>query len=227
MTISNHNMFKINEDWCSVFNSEFEQTYFKSLLTFIKHEYSQYSCCPTINKIFTAFNLCNYKNLKVVILGQDPYHAKGQANGLAFSVNSNICIPPSLRNIYKELQSDLKISRPNNGDLSAWASQGVLLLNTTLTVRESMPGSHQKNGWEEFTNHIIQTISNNNSNLVFMLWGTFAHKKDKLINVDKHLVLKSGHPSPLSANRGYWFGNRHFSKANNYLKLTNQNTINW
>ena len=215
-------MFKINEDWCSVFNSEFEQTYFKSLLTFIKNEYSQYSCCPTINKIFTAFNLCNYKNLKVVILGQDPYHTKGQANGLAFSVNSNICIPPSLKNIYRELQSDLKIPHPNNGDLSPWASQGVLLLNTTLTV-----GSHQKNGWEEFTNHIIKTISNNNSNLVFMLWGTFAHKKDKLINVDKHLVLKSGHPSPLSANRGYWFGNRHFSKANNYLKLTNQNTINW
>jgi uracil-DNA glycosylase len=165
--------------------------------------------------------------LKVVIIGQDPYHGKGQANGLAFSVNDGIAHPPSLINIFKELNSDLGIGYPKSGDLSPWASQGVLLLNATLTVRTAEAASHQKQGWEIFTDKVIETISTNNNGIVFLLWGGYAQKKKKLIDAQRHLVLESGHPSPLSANRGYWFGNRHFSKCNAYLKSKGNTPIDW
>ena len=227
MTAKNHNMFQINEDWQSVFNSEFEQPYFKSLKLFIEKSYSQTLCFPPMGQIFNAFNLCAFKDLKVVIIGQDPYHGSGQANGLAFSVNPEIPLPPSLKNIFKELAMDLQIPPPPKGDLSTWASQGVLLLNTTLSVQEAHPGSHQKQGWEQFTDYTIRTISKHTTNVVFLLWGSYARKKRKLIDANTHLILESGHPSPLSANRGFWFSNRHFSKANTYLKLNGRQAIDW
>lgn len=177
--------------------------------------------------MFNAFTLCALSDLKVVIIGQDPYHGVGQANGLSFSVNDGITHPPSLVNIFKELQTDLGIPYPKSGDLSSWASQGVLLLNATLTVRAAEAGSHQKKGWEQFTDYVIKAISSENSDVVFMLWGGFARKKAKLINTKKHLILESGHPSPLSANRGYWFGNQHFSKCNTFLKSKRKSPINW
>ena len=163
----------------------------------------------------------------MVIIGQDPYHGKGQAHGYCFSVPEGIKIPPSLVNIFKEIEDDLGILSPNNGDLTRWSKQGVLLLNSTLTVRENSAGSHQNKGWENFTDKIIQTISSKKNNIVFMLWGNYAKSKSSLINQDKHLILKSGHPSPLSANKGLWFGNKHFSKANNYLKSNNIPEIIW
>lgn len=227
MTAKNHNMFQINEDWQSVFNSEFEQPYFKSLKLFIEKSYSKTLCFPPMDQIFNAFNLCAFKDLKVVIIGQDPYHGSGQANGLAFSVNPEIPLPPSLKNIFKELAMDLQIPPPPKGDLSTWASQGVLLLNATLSVQEAHPRSHQKQGWEQFTDYTIRTISKHTTNVVFLLWGSYARKKRKLIDANTHLILESGHPSPLSANRGFWFGNRHFSKANTYLKLNRRQAIDW
>ena len=227
MTAKNDNMFKINEDWQSVFNSEFEQPYFKSLKLFIEKSYSKTLCFPPMGQIFNAFNLCTFKALKVVIIGQDPYHGSGQANGLAFSVNPETPLPPSLKNIFKELALDLQIPPPQKGDLSTWASQGVLLLNATLSVQEAHAGSHQKQGWEQFTDYTIRTISKHTTNIVFLLWGSYARKKRKLIDANTHLILESGHPSPLSANRGFWFGNRHFSKANTYLKLNMRQAIDW
>jgi uracil-DNA glycosylase len=227
MTAKNRSMFQINEDWQSIFNSEFEQPYFKSLKIFIEESYSQTICFPPINQIFNAFNLCGFKALKVVILGQDPYHGLGQANGLAFSVNPEMPLPPSLNNIFKELAMDLKIPPPQNGDLSTWASQGVLLLNATLSVQEGKAVSHQNQGWEQFTDHVIRTISSHTSNVVFLLWGNSARKKRKLIDAQNHLILESGHPSPLSANRGYWFDNGHFSKVNAYLKSKGRKLIDW
>ena len=227
MTAKNDNMFKINEDWQSVFNSEFEQPYFKSLKLFIEKSYSKTLCFPPMGQIFNAFNLCTFKALKVVIIGQDPYHGSGQANGLAFSVNPETPLPPSLKNIFKELAMDLQIPPPPKGDLSTWASQGVLLLNATLSVQEAHPRSHQKQGWEQFTDYTIRTISKHTTNVVFLLWGSYARKKRKFIDANTHLILESGHPSPISANRGFWFGNRHFSKANTYLKLNRRQAIDW
>lgn len=220
-------MFRIGKDWGPLLSSEYTQPYFKSLEGFIASEYLKNKCFPPKNQIFNAFNLCAFKDLKVVLIGQDPYHGVGQANGLAFSVNSGVPIPPSLKNIFKELERDLELPTPKNGDLSNWASQGVLLLNSTLTVRQTDAGSHQKAGWEQFTDYIIQTISNNKSNVVFLLWGAHARKKRKLIDGERHLILESGHPSPLSANRGYWFGNRHFSKTNAYLQSIGLDSIDW
>ena len=220
-------MFRIGKDWGPLLSSEYTQPYFKSLEAFIAFEYLKNKCSPAKDQIFKAFNLCAFKDLKAVLIGQDPYHGMGQANGLAFSVNSGVPIPSSLKNIFKELERDLEIPTPKNGDLSHWASQGVLLLNATLTVRQTDAGSHQKKGWEQFTDHVIQTISKRKSNVVFLLWGAYARKKRKLIDGDSHLILESGHPSPLSANRGYWFGNRHFSKTNAYLQSIGVDSIDW
>ncbi|KAB1159690.1 uracil-DNA glycosylase [Tenacibaculum aiptasiae] len=218
---------KIADSWKNILQSEFEKDYFKNLTSFVKNEYSTRVCYPKGSEVFAAFDACSLDDLKVVILGQDPYHGKGQANGLCFSVHDQIQHPPSLINIFKEIETDLGISYPKSGDLSRWAKQGVLLLNATLTVRESEAGSHQKQGWEEFTDAVIRKVSDEKKDVVFLLWGGFAKKKVKLIDTKKHHVLTSGHPSPLSANRGYWFGNKHFSKTNAILKDLNLATIQW
>lgn len=218
---------KINDGWKNILQTEFEKPYFKNLVDFIKSEYATHTCYPKGTDIFAAFDYCSFDDLKVVILGQDPYHGVGQANGLCFSVHDGITHPPSLINIFKEIETDLKISYPKSGDLSRWAKQGVLLLNATLTVRASEAGSHQKQGWEQFTDAVIQKISSEKKDVVFLLWGGFAKNKTKLIDKNKHHVLTSGHPSPLSANRGYWFGNQHFSKTNSFLKSIDNKTIQW
>ncbi|WP_272148929.1 uracil-DNA glycosylase [Tenacibaculum aiptasiae] len=218
---------KIADSWKNILQSEFEKDYFKNLTSFVKNEYSTRVCYPKGSEVFAAFDACSLDDLKVVILGQDPYHGKGQANGLCFSVHDQIQHPPSLINIFKEIETDLGIPYPKSGDLSRWAKQGVLLLNATLTVRESEAGSHQKQGWEEFTDAVIRKVSDEKKDVVFLLWGGFAKKKVKLIDTKKHHVLTSGHPSPLSANRGYWFGNKHFSKTNAILKDLNLVTIQW
>lgn len=220
-------MRQLHDSWKPILTPEFKSPYFLKLVDFVQHEYQTNQCYPPKNQVFRAFTLCPLADLKVVILGQDPYHGQGQANGLAFSVNECVPHPPSLTNIFKEIQSDLGIPYPVRGDLTPWASQGVLLLNATLTVRDSQAGSHQNQGWEQFTDYVIQEISKRTSAVVFMLWGGFARKKVKLINASEHLVLESGHPSPLSANRGYWFGNQHFSKANVYLKSKGKSSIDW
>ena len=217
----------INDSWKNILQTEFKKPYFKSLSDFITFEYHNNVCYPKQEAVFNAFNYCSFDTLKVVLIGQDPYHGKGQANGLSFSVANGIKHPPSLVNIFKEIETDLEVSYPVSGDLSRWAKQGVLLLNATLTVRESDAGSHQKQGWEVFTDAVIKRISEEKENVVFLLWGGFAKKKVKLINTGKHTVLTSGHPSPLSANRGYWFGNKHFSKTNSFLKSVNSSPINW
>ena len=208
----------ISESWNNILQSEFEKPYFKDLTEFIKTEYSSHTCYPQEKDIFAAFNACSFEDLKVVIIGQDPYHGKGQANGLCFSVHNGVKHPPSLVNIFKELKSDTQKEIPISGDLSSWAKQGVLLLNATLTVRAGAAGSHQKHGWEVFTDAVIAHISEQKTNVVFLLWGGFAKKKGKRIDSCKHIVLETGHPSPLSANRGYWFGNSHFSQTNASLK---------
>lgn len=218
---------EIHESWEPYLKDEFSKPYFKNLVSFVKSEYKSNSCFPPENQIFNAFNHCHFNNVKVVIIGQDPYHDSGQANGLCFSVNDNIKHPPSLINIFKEIETDLGIPYPKSGNLTHWANQGVLLLNATLTVRAHQAGSHQKKGWEEFTDAIINILSNKKENIVFLLWGGFAKKKVKIIDKQKHYILTSGHPSPLSANRGYWFGNKHFSKANLILKKINKETILW
>jgi len=218
---------KIAESWKNILQSEFDKTYFKELSDFVKSEYVKHKCYPKVEDIFAAFNFCSFHDLKVVILGQDPYHGPNQANGLCFSVKDGIKHPPSLINIFKEMSSDLHIEYPKGGSLEKWAKQGVLLLNATLTVRENEAGSHQKKGWETFTDEIIKQISKEKENIVFLLWGGFAKKKVKLVDEKKHHILQSGHPSPLSANRGYWFGNQHFSKTNTYLKSIDKDTIVW
>jgi len=218
---------KIDESWREMLDSEFEKPYFKQLTSFIKEAYSTNTCFPNTNQIFEAFHLCKFEDLKVVIIGQDPYHGIGQAHGLCFSVNEGITHPPSLINIFKEIESDLNILAPKSGNLERWAKQGVLLLNATLTVRAHEAGSHQKKGWEQFTDAVISLISEKKENVVFLLWGGFAQKKGLKIDSTKHFVLNCGHPSPLSANRGYWFGNKHFSKTNNYLKNNDIGFINW
>ncbi|MEX0997603.1 MAG: uracil-DNA glycosylase [Flavobacteriaceae bacterium] len=218
---------KIEESWQAKLTPEFEKPYFKDLVAFVKSEYQSHTCYPPGSHIFSAFDHAPFDEVKVVILGQDPYHGPGQANGLCFSVNDGVLKPPSLQNIFREIHQDLGLPIPESGNLQRWAKQGVFLLNATLTVRPHQAGSHQNKGWEVFTDTVIETISKEKEGVVFMLWGGFAKKKAKLIDADKHLILTSGHPSPLSANRGFWFGNKHFSKANAYLTEKGKKEINW
>ena len=218
---------RISPSWNALLSSEFEKLYFQALTAFVKKEYSEHTCYPKGKEIFAAFDQCPVENLKVVLLGQDPYHGEGQANGLSFSVRDGIAHPPSLVNIFREIQEDLKLPYPESGNLSRWAEQGVLLLNATLTVRANTAGSHQGQGWETFTDAVIKSISDNCQHIVFLLWGSFAKKKIALIDTQKHCVLSSGHPSPLSANRGHWFGNKHFSKTNEYLTSVGKENIDW
>lgn len=217
----------IHSSWKEKLNSEFQKPYFQTLTDVIRQEYSDYTCYPPRSKVFSAFDLCPFNELKVVIIGQDPYHGHGQANGLSFSVADGIPHPPSLINIFKELESDLLIPYPSSGNLERWALQGVLMLNATLTVRAHEAGSHQKLGWEVFTDEVIKIISRECKDIVFLLWGGFAKKKAKLIDSKQHIILMSGHPSPLSANRGYWFGNKHFSKTNEELRSRQLQEIKW
>ncbi len=220
----NENM---SENWTKHLKNEVNKPYFRDLTQFVKDEYEVSICFPPKNEIFAAFNFCKLEDVKVVIIGQDPYHGVGQANGLCFSVRKDIKHPPSLRNIFKEIETDLGITYPFNGNLESWARQGVLLLNATLTVRAHEAGSHQKKGWELFTNKVIRLISEQKKNVVFLLWGGFAKQKECLIDITKHHILKSGHPSPLSANRGLWFGNKHFSKTNFLLEKDGLDLVEW
>lgn len=217
----------IHNSWQPYLQAEFNKPYFKSLMNFVETEYEENQCFPPKNLIFNAFEKCHFNDLKVVIIGQDPYHNYNQANGLCFSVNNGITHPPSLINIFKEIENDLQIPYPKSGNLERWAEQGVFLLNATLTVRAHEAGSHQKQGWETFTDAVIKTISDKKERVIFLLWGGFAKKKSKLIDESKHHILTSGHPSPLSANRGYWFGNKHFSKVNSILKTQNLREVIW
>ena len=221
MTIDFHN------SWRPYLAEEFSKPYFKVLTDFVNSEYNKQTCFPPRDQIFNAFTHCHFNDVKVIIIGQDPYHDYGQANGLCFSVNDGIKHPPSLVNIFKEIESDLKTPYPKSGNLLRWANQGVLLLNATITVRAHEAGSHQKMGWEIFTDAVINTLSKEKEDLIFLLWGGYAKKKAKLINEKKHKIFTSGHPSPLSANRGYWFGNKHFSKANNWLAVHGKMPIIW
>lgn len=216
----------IESSWKQALSPEFEQAYFTELRAFVAAEYQKYTCYPPGKEIFAAFDHCALHQVKVVIIGQDPYHGPRQANGLCFSVHDGIPHPPSLTNIFKEINEDLKQPIPASGNLERWADQGVLLLNATLTVRQGEAASHQGKGWERFTDAVIDVL-NQRQNLVFMLWGGFAKRKGARIDRSKHCVLETGHPSPLSANRGLWFGNGHFSKANAYLESIGQKTINW
>lgn len=220
-------LVKIHSSWQKELAVEFEMPYFQHLSSFVKNEYATKTCFPKGSEIFAAFDHCPFDKVKVVIIGQDPYHGFGQANGLCFSVNDGIAFPPSLINIFKEIQTDLNLPFPKSGNLERWADQGVLLLNATLTVRESEAGSHQNQGWEDFTDAVIRKISDEKENVVFLLWGGFAKKKGAKIDRAKHHVLETGHPSPLSANRGLWFGNQHFSKTNGYLKSLGKAPIEW
>jgi uracil-DNA glycosylase len=217
---------KIDSSWKEVLKEEFEKPYFKNLVEFIKSEYKSNKIFPPGKQIFAAFNATPFDKVKVVIIGQDPYHGPGQAHGLSFSVPEGIPHPPSLRNIFKELNSDLNTPIPKSGNLEKWAEQGVFLLNATLTVRASNAGSHQNKGWEEFTDAVIQKLSEEKKNLVFILWGAYAQKKGKLIDSEKHCIIKSVHPSPLSAHNGF-FGSQPFSKTNKYLKSVGKSEINW
>ncbi len=217
---------KIEPGWKQRLLPEFEKEYFKDLIHFVKEEYTQHIVYPPGKEIFTAFDRCDFENTRVVIIGQDPYHGPGQANGLCFSVREGMRIPPSLVNIFKEIRNDLGKPIPPSGDLTRWAEQGVLLLNATLTVRASEAGSHQKKGWEEFTDAVIKELSEQKNNLVFLLWGAYAQKKGEMIDRSKHLVLMSAHPSPFSADRGF-FGNKHFSQTNAYLKSKGLPEIDW
>lgn len=218
---------KINDSWAERLGSEFAQPYFSQLTDFVRHEYATTTCYPPGRLIFNAFNLCPFDSVKVVIIGQDPYHEAGQAMGLSFSVPDGVAMPPSLQNIFKEIQGDLGIGVPQSGNLTRWAEQGVLLLNATLTVRAHQAGSHQRHGWERFTDAAISRLSEGRDHLVFILWGGYARSKASLIDRSRHLVLESVHPSPLSANRGGWFGNHHFSRCNEYLAGHGMGPINW
>lgn len=217
---------QIEESWKKRLATEFEKPYFAQLIEFVRHEYQTTVCYPLGKLIFNAFNLCPFDKVKVVIIGQDPYHGPGQAHGLCFSVNDGVPFPPSLQNIFKEIQNDTGAPVPSTGNLTRWAEQGVLLLNATLTVRAHQAGSHQRRGWEEFTDAAIKVLSDQREHLVFILWGAYAQKKGAVIDRSKHLVLSSAHPSPLSAYHGF-FGNRHFSLANAYLEQNGQTPINW
>lgn len=217
----------IEAQWNELLKEEFEKPYFHELADFVRQEYQHHQCFPKGASIFAAFDSCPLEDCQVVILGQDPYHGPGQAHGLCFSVQEGIAHPPSLINIFKELQADLGIPYPKSGNLDHWARQGVLLLNATLTVRQGEAGSHQGRGWEQFTDAVIQKVSRYHQGLVFVLWGGYAKKKKKIIDTSKHFILECGHPSPLSANRGYWFGNKHFSRANEYLVKQGKQEIDW
>lgn len=228
----------IEPSWAEILKSEFDKDYFVRLTQFVKAEYRQHTCYPPGNEIFNAFNLCPISNVKVVILGQDPYHGPGQAEGLCFSVKTGIDLPPSLINIFKEIKADIGTvpevvnrqndgSRMYDGSLRRWAEQGVFLLNTCLSVREHQAFSHSRQGWETFTDAVIQAISQHCPHVVFLLWGGPARTKKKFIDTSKHLVLESVHPSPLSANRGGWFGNHHFSQCNAWLQQQGLEPIRW
>jgi len=217
---------KIEESWKEILKDEFEKPYFSQLTDFVKSEYQQHQVFPPGKEIFNAFNLCPFNGLKVVIIGQDPYHGPGQAHGLCFSVRDGIEFPPSLRNIFKEISNDLGTPIPKTGDLTRWAMQGVLLLNATMTVRAHSAGSHQKKGWETFTDEVIRHVSKQKENVVFLLWGAYAQQKKELIDQTKHFILESVHPSPLSASRGF-FGNHHFSRTNQFLQSKGLLPVNW
>jgi uracil-DNA glycosylase len=222
-------MFTIkNASWKPFLESEFEKPYFQKLILDVEDEYSKTICFPPKDMLFSAFNFCDFDDLKVVIIGQDPYHGEGEANGLCFSVNVGVKIPPSLRNIFREINSDFDtIFEPTSGNLERWAKQGVLLLNNTLSVRKDVPNSHKHLDWSIFTDAVIALISEEKQDVVFLLWGNFAHKKGLKIDRNKHLVLEAGHPSPMSANQGKWFGNKHFSQTNDYLKQKGIVEIDW
>jgi len=217
---------KIEASWKKALAAEFDKPYFTELADFVRNEYENEVVYPPPKFMFQAFELCPFDKVKVVILGQDPYHGPKQANGLCFSVNPKISIPPSLQNIYKEIQNDLAVGQPSNGDLTRWAEQGVLLLNATLTVRANTPGSHQHRGWEEFTDAVVRALSDKKENLVFLLWGKYAQEKGAKIDKEKHLVLIAAHPSPFSAYHGF-FGCRHFSRVNKYLGDHGIKEIEW
>ncbi|MBO7553115.1 MAG: uracil-DNA glycosylase [Bacteroidaceae bacterium] len=217
---------QIEESWKQRLQTEFDKPYFEALTSFVREEYGKGRCYPPGKLIFNAFNLCPFDQVKVVLIGQDPYHEPGQAMGLCFSVNDGILFPPSLQNIFKEIADDIGTPIPTSGDLTRWAKQGVMLLNATLTVREHQAGSHQGRGWETFTDAVIQTLAREREHLVFILWGSYAQKKGAFIDKSKHLILTSAHPSPLSAYRGF-FGNKHFSQANAYLQANGIEPIHW
>ncbi len=218
---------KIEQSWKRHMAQEFDKQYFASLTAFVRSEYQNHTCYPPARLIFNAFDLCPFDKVKVVIIGQDPYHEPGQAQGLSFSVPDGVRFPPSLINIFKEIELDLGTPMPTTGDLTRWAEQGVLLLNATLTVRAHQAASHQRQGWEEFTDAAIKALNAGRDHLVFILWGGYARSKASLIDASRHLVLQSVHPSPLSANRGGWFGNHHFSRANKYLEEHGETPIRW
>ena len=217
---------QIESGWNSKLKDEFEKLYFKKLTDFVRNEYSKKTIYPPGGLIFNAFDLCPFEKVKAVIIGQDPYHGPGQAHGLCFSVRDGIELPPSLKNIYKEIENDLGIRPLLSGNLERWASQGVLLLNATLTVEAHRAGSHQGKGWEQFTDSVISLLNREKDNLVFFLWGSYAQRKGEVIDRNRHLVLESVHPSPLSASRGF-FGNNHFSICNKYLTMAGKEPINW
>lgn len=217
---------RIEESWRKILSEQWDKPYFEELTDFVRQQYATTTVYPAASKIFAAFDACPFNQVKVVILGQDPYHGPGQANGLCFSVNPGVAYPPSLINIFKEVESDTGAVAPVDGDLSRWAKQGVFLLNSVLTVEQGRAASHASRGWETLTDAAIEALSKNRENIVFLLWGNYAINKGKLIDRSKHLVLTSVHPSPLSAHRGF-FGNKHFSRANDYLKLHNISPIQW
>ena len=217
---------KIEDSWKERLNQEFQKPYFKNLVSFVEEEYKNATIYPPGSLIFNAFNKCSFHDLKVVILGQDPYHGEGQAHGLSFSVPDGIKLPPSLKNIFKEIANDVRSNNVLSGNLLKWSNQGVLLLNSILTVKKSRPGSHQMKGWETFTDAVIELISNNKRNIVFMLWGAYAYKKGLKIDRDNHLVIETSHPSPFSANKGF-FGSKQFSRCNKYLLSCKKKPINW
>lgn len=217
---------KIEESWRQRLQSEFDKEYFEQLTEFVRQEYQQATVYPPGPLIFNAFNLCPFDRVKVVLIGQDPYHGPGQAQGLCFSVNEGVTFPPSLVNIFKELESDLGIQRPTSGSLVRWAEQGVFLLNATLTVREHQPGSHQNRGWESFTDAVIRLLATEKEHLVFILWGGYAQRKGAFIDRNRHCVISSPHPSPLSAYHGF-FGTKPFSRTNDYLTAHGLSPIQW
>lgn len=217
---------KIESSWKEILKDEFDKEYFKNLIGFVKKEYDTQTVYPPGPKIFNAFDKCPFDQVKVVLIGQDPYHGPNQANGLCFSVSDGIPKPPSLKNIFKEINKDLGLPIPESGNLERWAKQGVFLLNATLTVRGNSPGSHQKKGWEDFTDAVIQKVSQKKKNVVYLLWGAYAQKKGSIIDPENNLILKAAHPSPFAAEKGF-FGCKHFSKTNEYLQSQQLEPIDW
>ncbi|MEZ0183624.1 uracil-DNA glycosylase [Flavobacterium oncorhynchi] len=218
----------LSQDWQDVLKDEIQKPYFSTLMEALDVEYKTHTCYPPVELIFSAFNNCSFADLKIVIIGQDPYHGEGEANGLSFSVNDTVKIPPSLRNIFREINTDLdSIFMPSSGNLEKWAKQGILLLNASLTVRKDSPNSHKHLKWNLFTDAVILAVSDQKENVVFLLWGSFAQKKGLKIDRSKHYILESGHPSPMSANQGKWFGNKHFSQTNAFLKSKGIKEIEW